>query len=413
MLEDLEATPAGGTAIVTAYALFFGGLLMVAARVGDRLGHRRVVLAGLAVFAGASALGALAESVWVLALARGAQGMAAAASVPSALRLLTTVVPEGPARRRAVAGWSAAGAAAGTAGFVVGGVLTEFASWRVVFWMNIALAVLLAAAVVRLIAPDPPGPITARIGWPSATLLTAGAMGIVAGTGLFGERESVLLAGALTAVGVLLVGGFALVERRTSDPLVPPAGRRSLMLRWGAIGSFLNTGTTSSSLTLAALYLQNELGHTPLQTAALLVTCSIMAVVGSVAAPRLITALGWGPALGFGLGVIAAGNALFVVWPEALGVGVASGLCGFGIGIGSVAATDMGTSVSEELKGTAAGVLNTSAQLGTAIGTALVLLVATSMQPRVSWMAVALLGGVAAVAASSTAPRRVAERHPA
>jgi MFS family permease len=99
MLAELGATPAEGTVVVTAYAMFFGGLLMVASRAGDRFGHRRTVHAGLGLFAVASALGAIAESVWLLAAARGLQGLAAATSVPSALRLLTTVVPEGPPRR--------------------------------------------------------------------------------------------------------------------------------------------------------------------------------------------------------------------------------------------------------------------------------------------------------------------------
>jgi hypothetical protein len=264
--------------------------LMVASRSGDRIGHRRVVLAALTLFAAASALGALAQSVWVLATARALQGTAAAASVPAALRLLTTVVPDGPAGRRAVAGWSAAGAAAGASGFVVGGVLTELASWRAVFWMNIGLAALLAGAIARLVVRDQPRAEVARIGWPSATLLSA-----------------------------------------------------------------------------------------------LLVTFSVVVVIGSLCPPRLIAALDGGRALGCGLGIIAAGNTVLVVWPNVMGVGAGAATCGLRIGIGSVAATDMGTAVAEAIKGTAAGVLNTAAQLGTAIGTALVLLVATTFQPRTAW----------------------------
>jgi len=404
MLADLGAMPAEGTAVVTAYAMFFGGLLMVASRVGDRVGHRRVVLAALALFAAASALGALAGSVWLLATARALQGVAAAASVPSALRLLTTVVPDGPARRRAVAGWSAAGAAAGASGFVVGGVLTELASWRAVFWMNIALAVLLAAAVVHLIPRDQPSPAVAGIGWPSATLLTAAAMGIVAGTTLLGEHGSAVLAGAVTTLGVLAAAGFAPVERRASHPLVGPAARRAPVLRWGAFGSFFNTATTSSSITVATLYLQDQLGLAPLRAAALLVTFSILVVGGSLGAPRLITALGWSRALGCGLGIIAAGNTLLVAWPHVIGVGVAAGICGLGIGIGSVAATDMGTAVDEAIKATAAGVLNTAAQLGTAIGTSLILLVATTLQPRPAWAVAACLAIVAALALARRGP---------
>src|SRR5450755_69089 len=109
MLADLGAPPSSGSLVVTAYAMFFGGLLMLGARLGDRFGHRRAITAGLVVFAAASLLGALAGSVVVLAAARCLQGAAAAASVPSALRLLTTLTAEGPARRRAIAAWSAAG----------------------------------------------------------------------------------------------------------------------------------------------------------------------------------------------------------------------------------------------------------------------------------------------------------------
>ncbi len=176
------------------------------------------------------------------------------------------------------------------------------------------------------------------------------------------------------------------------------------MLRWGAIGSFFNTATTSSSITVATLYLQHELGQTPLRAAALLVSCSILAVFGAIAAPKVISRLGWGAALGCGLGIIAAGNVVLVAWPEVIGVGAGAGLCGFGIGIGSVAANDMGTAVSEAIKGTAAGVLNTSAQLGAAIGTALILVVATSFQPRTSWIVAAVLAGVAAVCACGSGP---------
>jgi MFS family permease len=410
MLEDLDATPAEGSAVLTAYAMFFGGLLMVASRVGDHVGHRRVVLGALALFAAASALGALAGSVWLLATARALQGIAAAASVPSALRLLTTIVPDGPTRRRAVAGWSAAGAAAGASGFVVGGALTELASWRAVFWMNIALAAVLATAIMGVIPRDRLNRAAARIGWPSAILLTGAAMGIVAGTTLLGEHESAVLAAALIAVGVSAAAGFALIERRSGHPLVLPAARRSPELRWGAFGSFFNTATTSSSITVATLYLQRELGLTPLRAAALLVTFSILVVLGSLGAPKLTAVFGWGHALSCGLGTVAAGNTLLVAWPTVIGVGVAAGICGLGIGIGSVAATDLGTAVGQAIKGTAAGVLNTAAQLGTAIGTALILLATTLFHPRIAWAAAAVVAGVAARAAAARAPARTTVR---
>ncbi len=407
MLHDLDATDAQGAAVVNGYALFFGGLLMVAARLGDRLGHRRILVAALVLFAAASVLGALAPSVWALAGARALQGVSAAASVPSALRLLTTIVPEGTARRRAIAGWSAAGAAAGASGFVVGGVLTQAASWRAVFWMDIGLAALLGAAIVRLIPGDEPSQNTGRVGGLSACSLTAGAMGVVAGTTLFADARSVLLATGVTALGVVAAVAFVVVERRTRYPLVPPDARKSPRLRWGTFGSFFNTATTSASITVATLYLQDELGLAPMETGALLVTFSVLVVAGSALAPKLLGILGWGPALGFGLGTVAIGTAVLVAWPTVVGIGVAASVSGLGIGIGSVAATDLGTSVGEQLKGTASGVLNTAAQLGAAIGTGVTMLVATAYDAHVAWVFVAGYAALAAMASAAFAPRKL------
>ena len=130
MLTSLHASQAYSTLVATGYAMFFGGLLMLGARLGDRYGHRRTILASLAVFAAGSAITAAATSVVILTAGRCLQGAAAAASVPSALRLLTTITPAGSARRRAIAAWSAAGAAAGASGFVVGGFVTDLTSWR-------------------------------------------------------------------------------------------------------------------------------------------------------------------------------------------------------------------------------------------------------------------------------------------
>ena len=410
MLADVGAAPALGGAVVTAYAMFFGGLLMVAARVGDRIGHRRLVLGALTVFAAAAVVAGSASSVWPLVSARAAQGAAAAAAVPGALRLLTTVIPDGPARRRAVAGWSAAGAAAGASGFVLGGILTELASWRVIYWMNVPVAVLLAAAVVRYVPEvrSPGQPV--RIGWPSALLLTGAAMGIVSGTNLLGEHMPVRVAAPAIGLGLLAAAGFGLLEQRTRHPLLAPAARRAAGLRWGTIAAFANTATTSSSLTVATLYLQDRRGLTPLATAALLISFSLLVVLGSLLAPKIITAAGWRGALGVGIGMIAAGNILLAAYPHPITVAFAAGTCGLGIGASSVAATDMGTSVDESIKATAAGALNAAAQLGTAIGTALILLIATTLQPRIAWITAAALAAGTAFAAVHRAPSRPARK---
>ena len=400
MLADLDATTGQGTLAVTAYAACFGGLLMLASRLGDCVGHRRLVLLAMMVFAAASVLGALTPSVWVLAMARALQGVAAAASVPSALRLLTTLVPEGVARRRAVAGWSAAGAAAGASGFVIGGGLSELASWRAVFWMNIIIAAVLIPLILRAIPADPRAKQTVTIPWLSAVLLTVAAMSLVGGPTAFTE-------GGLAPVGFLVVGvgvatgiGFRVSDRRARSPLMPKAARRSMPLRWGTFGSFANTATTSSTITVATLYLQQEREFSPMEAAGTLVSFSLLVVAGSTTASWLIGAIGWRRSLGLGLTVVASGNAMMATWPSVAGIATAAGLCGLGIGIGSVAATDMGTHVEESLKATAAGLINTAAQLGTAIGTAIILLVSTISSPQHAWITAAVCATLAAITTS-------------
>ncbi|WP_424186801.1 MFS transporter [Actinokineospora sp. G85] len=400
MLTDLDASTGQGTLVVTAYAACFGGLLMLASRVGDRVGHRRLVVAAVVVFAAASLLGAVAASVWVLVAARAVQGVAAAASVPSALRLLTTLVPEGLARRRAVAGWSAAGAAAGAAGFAIGGVLSEFDSWRAVFWVNIAIAVSLVVLITRVIPADQGAHQASPVPWLPAGLLTVAAMSLVGGPTVLAEDGPVVSGLALVAVGVATGVGFWVTDRKAAAPLVPVVARRSARLGWGVFGSFANTATTSSTITVATLYLQQEHGLSPLRAAGTLVSFSVLVIVGSSTAPWLIGVIGWRRGLGLGLAVIACGNATLVLWPSIAGIAVAAGLGGLGIGVGSVAATDIGTHVTESIKATAAGAINTAAQLGTAIGTAVILLIATTSSAHHAWMAATACATIAALAAA-------------
>jgi MFS family permease len=240
-------------------------------------------------------------------------------------------------------------------------------------------------------------------------LLTATTLGLVAGSTLIAEPGRRLFGGVLVTLAVAAAIAFVAVERGATEPLIAPAAWRSARLRWGTVGSFSNTATTSGSFTLAMLYLQDELGLTPLRAAALLIAFSIMVVAGAAAAPRLIARTGWGPALGCGLITIGLGNSLLAAWPGQLAVTVAAAVAGLGIGVGSVAATDMGTDVPSALKATAAGMLNTAAQLGTALGTSLVLLLATALESRTAWALVAALAVTVGVAAGRFGPRAAVE----
>jgi predicted MFS family arabinose efflux permease len=376
MLRDLNGPPAAAGLVVTSYAMFFGGLLVLGARCGDRFGHRRVLQAGLALFGAASVLAAVAPAVPVLVSARCLQGAAAAASVPAALRLVAAVAPGESARRRALALWSGSGAAAGASGFVLGGLFTQFASWRVIFGLTTLLAVLLAVVVRRQVPADR-GELGLRLDVAGAVVLTGAVMALVIGAALL-EQPVTRAPGALgLACGGVLLAALAPVERRQRDPLLPAAAVRNPSLRAGAAGSFLNTAATSSAMTLVTLYLQDVMRIPPGPTGLLLLPFSLAVVLGAAAAApalarrpaRYVTALG--------LVLIAAGDLALV---PARGVVPAVPGCvavaGFGIGLSSVASTSLGTAVPDGVQGVASGVLNTAAQLGTALGVAAFVLVA-------------------------------------
>jgi len=404
MLAGVSARVAATPIVATAYAMFFGGLLVLGARLGDRYGHRRVVLIGCVAFAVVSLGGASAQGVIPLVAARGMQGAAAAISVPSALRLLLDGTPEPAERRGALAAWSASGAAAGAMGLLVGGVLTEFLGWRAVFWVNIPIGILLVVAIWRAVprgAPDHPG---LRLDLGGAVLLIAAVMTLVVGASSVEDPHRRVGGLLLAAGGFGLFGGFAVQQRRARAPLVPRAAFASANLRTGTVVSFVNTATTTSTGVLAALLLQQQFGLSAVAAGLTLVPFSLGVIVGSAVskpfgarwtARRLAVA---------GLGGIAVGNLLLVFTYGSL-VGLGSGvfLAGIGLGMASVAGTDIGTDVADDLSGTASGVLNTGAQLGTAIGVAALLVLAASIsQPRsgtaVAWLVAAGLAGLTALA---------------
>jgi predicted MFS family arabinose efflux permease len=312
MLTDLHASPDAGSLIATGYAMFFSGFWMLGARLGDRFGHRRVILCGLLVFAVGAAIGASATTVAILTTARCLQGAAAAGSVPSALRLLTTITAEGQQRRRAVAAWSAAGAAAGASGFVVGGVVTDVAGWRLIFWGYLPVALILAAGIGRTVPPDrnaerpPPLPVA------SSLLFTASVMGFVIATTLLPQKRAWPAGAALLGAILVLAGAFVVVDRSAQAPLLPRSLLRERPLRQGAIASLLNTLTTSSTITLATLYLQNTRGLSPLTAAAVLLPFSLAVIAGSALAARSLAR--WPPqrVIAVGLSAIAICDAALI-----------------------------------------------------------------------------------------------------
>ena len=413
MLAGVSAPASATPILATVYAMFFGGLMMLGARLGDRYGHRRVLLVGCAAFAAVGLVGASSQEIVQLVAARGLQGAAAAISVPSALRLLLDAAPEPADRRTALAAWSASGAAAGALGLLVGGVLTDVFGWRAVFWVNVPVGILLVIAVRAVVpqsAPERDGP---RLDAAGAALLTGAVMTLIVGASAIEDPHRRAAGGLLAVAGLAAGAGFLAQQRRAREPLVPQEAFASAALRTGTVVSFVNTATTSSTGVLATLLLQQELGVSAVGAGLTLVPFSLGVVGGSALSKPLGSRLAVRRLAAAGLGGIAAGNLVLALTYGSI-TGVVAGVlvAGVGLGVASVAATAIGTDVSDDLGGTASGVLNTGAQLGTAIGVAALLVVAAGIDrpwpgTAVAWAVAAVLAGLTALPLVREVPSRV------
>lgn len=410
MLAGVSA-PVEATAILaTVYAMFFGGLLVVGARLGDRYGHRRVLLAGCVSFAVVSLIGASAQEVVQLVTSRGLQGAAAAISVPSALRLLLDAAPAQDDRRSALAAWSASGAAAGALGLLVGGALTDSLGWRAVVWVNVPVGIILVVAVLLVIPRSAPDDARAGLDLVGAVLLIGAVMVLIVGASLLEDPVRRMVGGLIVVAGLCSAAGFLAQQRRATAPLVPRAAFTSANLRTGSVISFVNTATTSSTGVLATLLLQQQFGISPVRAGVTLVPFSLGVVGGSALSKPLGARLTARRLAAAGLAGIAVGNVLLVLTFGSM-AGIVAGVlvAGTGLGVASVAGTAIGTEVDDSLSGTASGVLNTGAQLGTALGVAALLLLAAGIGREGQGTAVAW--GVAAGLAAVTAALLVVRPH--
>lgn len=404
MLTDVRAAPSASSLVATGYAMLFGGLLMFASRVGDRIGHRRAVLISLFVFGLGAIVAGLAGSVVVLVVGRALQGAGAALTIPSALSILTRMNTEPRQRDRALAMWSAAGAAGGAAGFVVGGVVSGLTSWRWIFAGMLIIAMVLAVMILLTVPADTDRQDQLRLKPTSSLLLTGSVMAVVVATTLLPSDHWPTGIG-LAVLTAMLVVALCVLDPRSTAPLLPADVTGQPRLRRGVLGSLINTATTSSAVTVLTLYLQNTLHHGPFLTAALLLPFSLAVVGGSAIAPAVIRTFRRERTIAIGHATIAAGLLLLVLVPDRdLSVGAAMALAGAGIGTASVPATSLGTDVPLRHRATASGLVNTGTQLGTAIGTALLLLITAAStgipsdataSPRPAWSfaaGLALLG---------------------
>jgi EmrB/QacA subfamily drug resistance transporter len=420
--RELGFGEAGLQWVVSGYVLAFGGLLLVAGRLADVLGRRRLFVAGIGVFTLGSLACGLAGSGAALVAARALQGTGAALATPAALALVTTTFPAGPERTRALGVWTAAAPVGGAAGLLLGGVLTQAFGWPAVFLVNVPIGAA-AVALAPLVLPrdERPRGRIARLDVAGAALGTAAVVAVayaLTRAGRAGFGDAVALA-ALAAAAVSAIG-FLRWERRAADPLLPPGtlGRRPLAV--GVLVSLVLTAATTPTLFFLTLHLQSVLGWSPTATGLGYLPVVLAVVAGATAAPRLIAARGTGAVMTGGLVLIAAGAAVLTGISSAGGFATTvlpgETLCGLGLGAGSVAATAAGTAaLPGERQGLASGLLNTAAQVGTALGLAVLVAIAAVPETpvdgfRAAFAADALLTATAAliVAVRPPGPARVA-----
>ena len=376
--------------VVNAYAITFGGLLLLGGRAGDILGRRRVFVSGLLLFSAASLLGGFATSQWWLLTARAVQGVGGAVIAPTALALISTNFPQGAERNRAFSVYAAMAGAGAAAGLVLGGLLTTYASWRWVFFVNVPIGILIAASAPRVLTESPRLP--GRIDWAGAVTGCGGVALLVYGlskaaTGADGVSHwgDAQVVASLTAAVVLLVS-FVLIEMRSSHPLLPMrvladrnrAGALLIMLciATGLFGVFF----------FLTLFIQTVLGYSPIRAGIAFLPFAVGVVIGSALASPLVARIGPRPLISAGAAMVAGG----MFWYSRLTehAGYASHLLGptlvssFGLGLVFVPLALVALhKVAEQDSGVASSLLNTAQQVGGAIGLALL--------GTVAWTAVA------------------------
>jgi EmrB/QacA subfamily drug resistance transporter len=366
--------------VVNAYAVTFGGLLLLGGRAGDILGRRRVFVFGLLLFSAASLLGGFATSEWWLLTARAVQGAGGAVIAPTALALITTNFPEGGERNRAFGVYAAMAGAGSAAGLVLGGVLTTYVSWRWVLFVNVPIGILVAAAAPRVLAESPrrPGGIDvagAVTGTGGVALLVYGLSKAATGPDGISHWGDAQVLTSLAASVVLLVS-FVLIERRSSRPLLPirvladrnRSGAYLIMLciSTGLFGLFF----------FLTLFIQNVLGYSAIRSGIAYLPFAIGVVFASALASQLMSRIGPRPLIVAGAAAVAGGMFWFSRLTEhadytgqLLGPMLVSS---FGLGLVFVPLALVALhNVAEQDSGVASSLLNAAQQIGGAIGLAL------------------------------------------
>jgi EmrB/QacA subfamily drug resistance transporter len=383
--DGLNFDASGLQWVVTAYVLTFGGFLMLGGRTADLFGRRNILVAGMAGFTLFSLLIGLAQSSEMIIAMRALQGLAAAFMSPAALSILLTTFSEGHERNKALAVWSMVASGGAAAGVFLGGLLTQYMGWRWNFFVNVPIGLITLFGIIKFVPLHTKEESDKHLDLPGAVLVTTGLMSLVyalteASKSGWTSGDTLLPFG----LSILLLVGFVFNETKVKHPLVPLSifrirnvtGANLIMLPVvaGALGVFYFT----------SLYIQNILHYTPLIGGASFLPIPIIIFAVSKIAPKLLGKYGFKPLLIVGTSLVA----LAMIILSTLGIDSsywlhilpAFILIGVGMGLSFVSITVAATTgVPAHESGLASGLINTSNQVGAALGIAVLAVVASSV----------------------------------
>ncbi len=387
--EDVGISQENLSWVVNGYVLTFGGFLLLGGRMADLLGRRRVFMAGLIVVAVASLYAGFAPSEGALIAARAAQGLGAAIIAPSALSIVTTIFRDGSERNKALGAWGAVAGSGGAAGVLLGGVLTDGLGWEWVMWVNVPVALIVLALTPGLIPESRSESQTRHFDIAGAVTVTAGLSLLVyaivdAESAGWGSTKTI----GLLAVAIGLLGVFTAIELRSDAPLVPfSIFRKRTLTGANAVGLMVG-GSLFAMFFFITLYMQQVLGYSPIKAGLSYLPLSVAIILSAGVASQLVTKIGFKPVLAVGLALVASG----LVWFSQISVdgGFTTDILGpsllaaVGLGFAFVTTTIAAVSgIEDREQGLASGLINTSQQIGGALGLAVLATVATSRTDEV------------------------------
>jgi EmrB/QacA subfamily drug resistance transporter len=375
--------------VVNAYVIAFGGFLLLGGRAADLLGRRRVFMAGLVVVAVASLAAGFASTQGQLIAARAAQGLGAAIISPSALSIVTTLFADGAERNKALGAWGAVAGSAGAAGVLLGGILTEGLGWEWVLWVNVPVSLIALALTPGLIGESRSESATRHFDTAGAVSVTAGLSVLAyalldASSAGWGSAKIV----GLLALAVVLLAAFVAIERRSRSPLVPFRIFRLRTLTGANVVGVMLGASLFSMFFFISLYMQQVLGYSPIHAGLSYLPLAVTIIVAAGLGGQLVTRFGFKPILAAGMLFVAAG----LLWFSRIAVGGSfladilgpSLFAAVGLGFGFVTSTIAAVSgVEEQEQGLASGLINTSQQIGGALGLAVLSTIATTRTAHV------------------------------